>query len=408
MFVSWDDLARARVEYRAIVRDPLLLARRYGVDALALALLVAMQVEIWAAPLAGSRATLSVCAVFASVPLLLRRRAPLVAPLAVFAALAVTSLLEAQGLYDSTFFFFGALLAAWVVGESNPNRQGVVGLVAAEATVVFVTRRFPDEGAGDYFWVSLFFAAAWLAGFTVGHRAQQAREAEERLALADARRRADAALAVADERARIARELHDVVAHSISVMTVQAAGVRRLLREDQQREREALQTVEETGREALTEMRRLLGILRGANQPADLAPQPGLARLEALVQQARDAGLPVELSVEGEPYPVAAGLDLSAYRVVQEALTNVIKHAGPARATVVVRYEPDAIALEIANDGRGNGEGEGARQGLAGMRERVAFYGGTLEAGSVDGGRGYAVRARIPVGGEGNEWLSAS
>ena len=384
------------------------LARRYAVDALALALLVAIVVEIWGAPLDGSKTTLVACGAAATLPLLLRRRAPLAAPLAVFAALAVTSLLEPLGLYDSTFFFFGALLAAWVVGEGNAGRNALIGLLAAEATVVLVTRRFPDEGVGDYVWVSLFFAAAWLAGFTVGHRARQARAAEDRLALAEAHRRAEAELAVADERARIARELHDVVAHSISVMTVQAGGVRRLLREDQVREREALHAIEETGREALTEMRRLLGILRGANQQADLAPQPGLGRLEALAQQARDAGLPVELSVEGEPYPVPPGLDLSAYRVVQEALTNAIKHAGPARASVVVRYEPGAIELEVANDGGGDAHGDGARQGLAGMRERVAFYGGTFEAGAVDGGRGYAVRARIPVTGQEREWRSAS
>jgi signal transduction histidine kinase len=181
-------------------------------------------------------------------------------------------------------------------------------------------------------------------------------------------------------------------------MTVQAAGVRRLLGDGQEREREALTAIEDTGREALSEMRRLLGILRGANDGADLAPQPGLSRLDALAQQARDAGLPVEVSIEGDPVDVPAGLDLSAYRVVQDALTNALRHAGPATAKVVVRYEPDALALEIENDGSAASNGDAERQGLAGMRERVAFYGGTLDAGPRPGGRGYVVRARIPLG----------
>jgi signal transduction histidine kinase len=368
---------------------------------LAVAIAVAATIEIWGAPLPGSQATLTVVALFATLPLLLRRRAPLVAPLTVFATLVVASLLEPEALYDSSFFFFGALLATWTVAESNPNRQGLVGYAAAIATLLFVASRFPEDetGPGDYVWIAVFFTAAWLAGFTVGHRARQAREAEGRLRLAEERRRVEAETAVAKERARIARELHDVVAHSISVMTVQTAGVRRLLRDDQARERDALAAVEETGREALAEMRRLLGIMRGDDDGAELAPQPGLARLQALAAETRDGGLPVELTVEGDPYEVPAGVDLSAYRVVEEALENA-GGTGAAGARVVVRYEPDAIALEIGNDG------DGARRGLAGMRERVAFYGGTLEAGPDDGR--YVVRARIPVPASEHTWRSAS
>jgi signal transduction histidine kinase len=377
------------------------LARAYAIDVLALAILVAATIEIWGAPLPGSQATLTVVAAFATLPLLLRRRAPLVAPLTVFAALAAGSLLEPQALYDSAFFFFGALLATWTVAEGNPNRQGLVGYAAAVVTLVFVVSRFPedDAGAGDYVWITVFFTAAWLAGFAVGLRARQAREAETRLRLGEERRRVESETAVAKERARIARELHDVVAHSISVMTVQAAGVRRLLRDDQARERDALAAVEETGREALAEMRRLLGIMRSDDDSAELAPQPGLGRLQALAAETRDGGFPVELTVEGDPYEVPAGVDLSAYRVVQEALENA-GGTGAAGARVVVRYEPDAIALEIGNDG------EGARRGLAGMRERVAFYGGTLEAGQDDGR--YVVRARIPVQASEHSWRSAS
>jgi len=374
------------------------LARAHAIDVLAVALLVAATIEIWGAPLPGSRPTLTVIALFVTLPLLLRGRAPLAAPLTVFAALVVGSLLEPQALYDSSFFFFGALLATWAVAEGNPNRLGVVGYGAAIATLVLVVSRFPADSSGaDYVWVTVFFTAAWLAGFAVGLRARQAREAETRFRLAEERRRVEAETAVATERARIARELHDLVAHSISVMTVQAAGVRRLLRDDQARERDALGTVEETGREALAEMRRLLGILRGEDDGAELQPQPGLARLQALAAETRDGGFPVELSVEGDPYEVPAGVDLSAYRVVEEALAG---GAGAAGARVVVRYEPDAIALEI------DGDGDGARRGLAGMRERVAFYGGTLEAGPADGR--YVVRARIPVPASEHTWQSVS
>jgi signal transduction histidine kinase len=377
------------------------LARAFAIDVLAVALAVAATIEIWGAPLPGSQATLTVIALFATLPLLLRRRAPLVAPLTVFAALGVGSLLESEGVYDSSFLFFGALLATWTVAESNPNRQGLIGYAAAIATLVLVVSQFPDadSGSGDYVWITVFFTAAWLAGFAVGLRAKQAREAERRLLLAEERRRVEAETAVARERARIARELHDVVAHSISVMTVQAAAVRRLLRDDQAREREALGAVEETGREALAEMRRLLGIMRGEDDAAQLQPQPGLARLQALAAETRDGGLPVEVTVEGDPYEVPAGIDLSAYRVVEEALVNA-GGTGAAAARVVVRYEPDAIALEIGNDGGG------ARRGLAGMRERVAFYGGTLEARQDDGR--YVVRARIPVHASEHTWQSAS
>ena len=199
-----------------------------------------------------------------------------------------------------------------------------------------------------------------------------------------------------DERSRIARELHDVIAHSVSVMTVQAGAVRRLLKPDQEREREALLTVEETGRQALTEMRRLLGVLRQSDEKAALAPQPGLATLERLVAQVREAGLPVEMRVEGEEIALPAGIDLSAYRIVQEALTNALKHAGPARAWVVVRYGADEVEVEVANDGVSNGGSGG--YGLIGMRERVALYGGDLTAGPRDGG-GFTISARLPVAG---------
>src|SRR5581483_9114664 len=188
---------------------------------------------------------------------------------------------------------------------------------------------------------------------------------------------------------RIARELHDVVGHSVSVMTVQAAAARRLLKPHQEEEREALLVVEQTGREALAEMRRMVGVLRRPEEAPALAPQPSLEHLDKLVAHTRERGLPVELRIEGDPVTLPAGVDLTAYRLVQEGLTNAIKHARAGQAEVVVRYGE-------RDDELGGGDGDGGGHGLVGMRERVSVYGGELEAGPQDGG-GYRLRARLPL-----------
>ena len=211
-------------------------------------------------------------------------------------------------------------------------------------------------------------------------------------------REAEARAAVAEERARIARELHDVVGHSVSVMTVQASAVRRRLNPEQEQEREALEIVEQTGREALAEMRRLVGVLRRPEEAPALAPQPSLQHLDRLVAQARESGLPVGLRIEGEPTQLPPGLDLTAYRLVQEGLTNAIKHARASKADVVVRYEDGTVEVSVTDDGSGGGDGGGGGHGLVGMRERVTVYGGELEAGPRPEG-GYSLRARLPVQG---------
>jgi signal transduction histidine kinase len=205
--------------------------------------------------------------------------------------------------------------------------------------------------------------------------------------------------AAAKERARIAHELHDLVAHSVSEMVVQASGVRCSLTEGQERERDALRSIEQIGREALTEMRRMLGVLPGGgdDQMTELAPQPGLAYLDRLIANVQSAGLPVTLHVEGERPAVPIGIDLSAYRIVQEGLANALTHANCAHADVTVRYGGDAIEVEIADDGsRVDGSGRSEGESLAGMRERVALYGGKIETGPRAGG-GYLVRAQLPV-----------
>jgi signal transduction histidine kinase len=205
-------------------------------------------------------------------------------------------------------------------------------------------------------------------------------------------------MAVADERARLARELHDIVGHSVSVMTVQASAVRRLLRDDQVREREALLVVEQTGREALAEMRRLVGVLRRPEEAPALAPQPGLEHVAKLVEQAREAGLLTDLRVEGDAVELPPGIDLTAYRLVQEGLTNALRHARATRAEVLVRYDNGQVELVVRDDGRGGVSGTGGGHGLVGMRERVAICGGELHAGPRPDG-GYELRASLPVTG---------
>ncbi len=243
---------------------------------------------------------------------------------------------------------------------------------------------------------SIAFSVAWTIGFTISRKFHEAGEARERAARAEREREERARLAVADERARIARELHDVVGHSVSVMTVQASAVRRLLRPHQEKEHAALLVVEQTGREALAEMRRMVGVLRRPEEAPALAPQPSLEYIDKLVAHAREAGLRVELRIEGTPEQLPAGVDLTAYRLVQEGLTNALKHARAQHAEVLVRYGDGQVELTVSDDGLGGGDGDKGGHGLVGMRERVSVYGGELEAGPRPGG-GYRLRARLPV-----------
>jgi signal transduction histidine kinase len=235
------------------------------------------------------------------------------------------------------------------------------------------------------------------AAFGLASRTEQTRELKRRVAEAERGRALAAERAAAEERTRIARELHDVVAHAVSVMVVQASAVRRLLHTEQEREREALLSVEQTGREALTEMRRMLGVMSTDEQKhVERAPQPGLKHLDGLIAHVQEAGLPVTLRVEGVRPELSAGIDLSAYRIVQEGLANALKHATGARAEVLVRYGDDGIEMEVADDGHSANGARGEGRGLVAMRERVALYGGTLEAGPREGG-GFVLHARLPV-----------
>jgi signal transduction histidine kinase len=278
----------------------------------------------------------------------------------------------------------------------RPDRhQAIAGWAALQITAV-VAGVVDHSPAGDYVWTFITTSIAWIVGYALGQRLR-ATDVTRRLAeQAEAEREEQARLAVAEERARIARELHDVVGHSVSVMTVQASAVRRLLEADQEKERAALLVVEETGREALAEMRRMVGVLSRPDEAPALAPQPSLEHIEKLVSHTRESGLPVELRIVGTPVPLPAGIDTTAYRIVQEALTNTVKHARAAKAEVVVRYEDGTVELTVSDDGRGDGDGGGSGHGLVGMRERVSVYGGELEAGPQPGG-GFRLRATLPV-----------
>ena len=230
------------------------------------------------------------------------------------------------------------------------------------------------------------------------HRARELGRRAQRL---ERERSEQARAAVLDERARIARELHDVVAHGVSLMVVQAGGARLVLDTPggPERVRSHLQAIEDSGRQALDELRRLLALLRDGDDPA-LEPLPGMLRLDALTESTRAAGVQLRLNVEGEPVPLPPGIDLTAYRIVQEALTNVVRHAGAENAVLTVRYEADAVALEVLDDGRGApANANGGGHGLVGMRERTALYRGEIEIGSRPEG-GYAVRVRLPLTGD--------
>lgn len=322
---------------------------------------------------------------------------------AVIALFALHSLVDAASLYSGAGSGLLAYAAVATIGALPGRRERLVGLGVVEGLAAVHALRVPErslDGASRVEVVvsgAILFAVVWASAWAIASRLRATSRLRERAAALETEREAMTAAALVEERGRIARELHDVVAHSVSVMTVQAGGVRRLLRDDQDREREALESIEATGRKALAEMRRMVGVMRdtGLGQPA-LAPQPGLASLDRLVAEMRDAGLFVDLDVNGAGADLPPGVDLSAYRIVQESLTNVLKHAGPATARVTLRHDADGVDILVEDDGRGPRGGETPGHGLIGMRERVAVYGGTLETGPLPTG-GFRVHARLPV-----------
>jgi signal transduction histidine kinase len=326
----------------------------------------------------------------------LRRRAPLPMWLAIWAVVALLSLLGDNSLRGLAFTFV-LFAAAYSLGAHASLRRAVVGLVVVAPVVVAISHHgrlglafAQDSGKKAVVLSLLQLIAFWLAGVFVHARRQAASMAARSAAL---ERQAEQATAV--ERARIAREMHDIVAHHLSVIVLQAAGARASGRPAEA----TLEKIETSARQALTETRRLLGVLRDAGDETRLAPQPGIGDLDALAASVQAAGLPVHLVIDGDLAALPATVDVSVYRIVQEALTNVLKHAGPARADVTIGCGQDAVTIEVTDDGTAE-SGHHAPvggHGLAGMRERAAVFGGELAAGPRPGG-GYAVRARLPLG----------
>ncbi|MGZ4318776.1 MAG: sensor histidine kinase, partial [Gaiellaceae bacterium] len=277
---------------------------------------------------------------------------------------------------------------------------GRIGLAIVLGSSAVIVYNDPKHSAGELVFTPILFALGWLVGFALRERAAQAEAAEARASHAERERETAARIAVAEERARIARELHDIVAHAVSVMVLQVGAVRHRLPDDLADDRDALQDVERTGRAALSEMRRLLGAMRSDREDLDLTPQPGLGSLEPLLEEIRRAGLAVELHVEGNPVPLPHAIDLSAYRIVQEGLTNALKHAHASHADVVVRYRHDELQIDVRDDGHGPSTTDGLGHGLVGIRERVNLYGGQMSAGAANG-RGFMLSTRLPLVGAG-------
>ena len=332
-------------------------------------------------------------------PIAWRRRNPMRVLWVTGTAITVYSLL---GYHDSSAGS-GVFVAFYTVAANEPRRRATIAAVITAGGIFtsFAAYAAIDSMTG---WTAnltvtyLSFGLAWLIGDNLRVRRAYTRQLEGRAVELVHEREERAALAVADERARIARELHDVVAHHVSVMVVQSAGARRVLDVDPALARQALEAVEAAGRTALAEMRRMLEVLR--TDDSGVGPQPGLGELDRLISQVREAGLPVELKMEGTVRELPVGMDLAAYRIVQEALTNAVKHAGKATAQVAVRFAPETLEIEIVDDGRGAAapllDGGGGGHGLIGMRERVSLYGGELKAGPVFGG-GYRVWATFQL-----------
>jgi signal transduction histidine kinase len=382
------------VDLRAVLR-------RYAFDVLVVLAAVESSVEVAFRhdAVRAPRTTLwvaipAIVALF--VTLLARRRAPFAAPAALWIVAAALSFVDGRLVVFPAAVFAAGMAAAFFLGNLIDGFQARVGLVVVVAAAAVVASNDPTRSAGEYISLPVLFAIPWTLGLTLRARSGQAEAAEERATRAERERETTARIAVAEERARIARELHDIVAHSMSVMVLQVGAVRHGLPDKLADDKQALEDVERTGRAALTEMRRLLGAMRHETDDVDLTPQPGLAALELLLDEVRRTGLRVDLETEGEPALLPGALDLSAYRIVQEGLTNVLKHAHATRADVKIVHAPNELRIEVRDDGRGGPPGPGLGHGLVGVGERVKIYGGEMGAEALNGG-GFLLRARLPL-----------
>ena len=392
------------MEYVHGVRKLSLLVRRHGFDALIVVAVVAGVLGVLLrrddpdAPSASLWFSVPAIALI-MLPLLARRRFPFGAPASVWLLSPALSFVEGQLIPFTASISAVGLAAAFLLGNLRNAVEAWLGLALVLGGTAIIVYNGSDPSPGEFFFIPLLFGIGWLAGYALRERAEEAEAAEVRATQAEREREAAARVAVAEERARIARELHDIVAHAVSVMVLQVGAVRHKLPDELAEDRDALRGVEQTGRTALVEMRRLLAAMRREGDDVDLAPQPGLDRLDSLAEEVGRAGLDVRLHVEGEPTPLPRPIELSAYRIVQEGLTNTLKHAHAAHADVTVRYRPDEVQIEVRDDGVGPASNDGLGHGLVGMRERVKIYGGEMTAGTAPEG-GFVLSTRLPLRGD--------
>jgi len=381
------------------------LAREYALEILIAALAVESTAEVVLRHEGQRPAWFDATAIALVVlPLLGRRRFPFSAAAASWLVAAAVSFIDGQLVVVPVAAFIAAMISSFLLGNLADAWQARTGLAIAVCGAVIVVYNSPSHPRGQLIFIPMLFAIVWCAGLVLRERARHAEAAERRAARAEREGEAAARWAAAQERARIARELHDTIAHAVSVMVLQAGVVRHKLPEEQAEHKDALRAVEQTGRTALSDMRLLLDAMRDpGGDGAVLAPQPGLDRLGQLLDEIGRSGLPVRLRITGEQFPLPGGLNISAYRIVQEALTNVLKHANAGEAVVSLGYAPDQLSIEVQDDGEGMvlalGNGHRPGHGLIGIRERVRLYDGEMTTGTPDGG-GFLLRVRLPLSGQ--------
>ena len=339
-------------------------ARRYALEILTALVAAESMIEV-AVRHEGQRPTWFTVPAIALVtmPPLGRRRFPFYAPAAVWLLAAAVSFVDGQLVVTPISVFLAGMIASHLLGNLSDGRQARFGLAIVLCGAVIVVGNQPGHTSGEFIFIPVLFAVAWGAGLALRERAGHAEAADRRAIRAEDGREAAGRAAAAEERARIARELHDTIAHAVSVMVLQAGAVRHKLPEAHQEHKDALRDVEQTGRTALTDMRALLDAMREDGEGVELAPQPGLDRLSRLLEEIGRAGLPVRLRIAGDRFPLPGGVDISAYRIVQEGLTNALKHAHATEAVVSLHYAPDQLCIEVRDNGRGaarsNGNGTG-------------------------------------------------
>lgn len=388
---------KARADYARFVEIRRFRASLPRADvALALGLFAVKLAFVFTGTLMGGGATpLSIASAAAlTLPLAWRRKAPLAAAAVIAAAIVIDDL--AAGWDGAVLSFDCAIIAAYSAGAHARQRRAVAALAVLLAANLVDALGAPGNRAGNLaLGIVVFSLVPWLVGQALRRERRRTATMHELARQLEAEREQRAREAVTAERGRIARELHDIVAHAISVIAVQADAATKLLRHDPGRAQQPLETVQATARGALVEMRQLVGLLRDHETDAPLEPQPGVADLERLVEHTRQSGLPVSLEINGERRPLPATLDLAAYRIVQEGLTNVRKHAGAAHADVRIRYERDNLDIEVRDNGRPPDTSRGGGHGLVGIKERVTLLGGAFDARPADDG-GFRLHARIP------------